>query len=138
MDADHTAVDSGHTHASGTSGCITGVVFTANGKPLAWRRDDVNLYEFHLTVPEGVTTLHAHLDCIVTSRVSQKLAVLEWEKLLLYPARYAGEGHSDSAVAEGAGRMGHRHSADAGERGTVSGAGGGKHDGVCGDECGAA
>jgi predicted metalloprotease with PDZ domain len=46
----------------------------------------VDLYEFHLTIPEGVTTLHAHLDCIVTARISQKLAVLEWEKLLLYPA----------------------------------------------------
>ena len=65
---------------------ITGVVFTANGKPIPWRRDDVDLYAFHLTIPEGVTTLHAHLDCIVTARVSQKLAVLEWEKLLLYPA----------------------------------------------------
>ena len=65
---------------------IAGVVFTADGKPLAWRRDDVNLYEFHLTVPEGVTTVHAHVDCIVTARLSQKLAVLEWEKLMLYPA----------------------------------------------------
>jgi predicted metalloprotease with PDZ domain len=65
---------------------ITGVVFTANGQPLTWRRDDVDLYEFHLTIPAGVTTLHAHLDCIVTARVTQKIAVLEWEKLLLYPA----------------------------------------------------
>ncbi len=65
---------------------ITGVVFTANGKVLPWRRDDEDLYQFHVTVPAGVTTLHAHLDCIVTARVSQKLAVLEWEKLLLYPA----------------------------------------------------
>jgi predicted metalloprotease with PDZ domain len=65
---------------------ITGVVFTANGKVLPWRRDDEDLYEFHVTVPAGVTTLHAHLDCIVTARLSQKLAVLEWEKLLLYPA----------------------------------------------------
>lgn len=65
---------------------ITGVVFTANGKPLPWRRDDVNLYEFHLTIPAGATRLHAHLDCIVTHRISQKMAVLEWEKLLLYPA----------------------------------------------------
>jgi predicted metalloprotease with PDZ domain len=37
-------------------------------------------------VPKGVTTLHAHLDCIVTSRATDKIAVLEWEKLLLYPA----------------------------------------------------
>jgi predicted metalloprotease with PDZ domain len=34
-----------------------------------------------------VTTIHAHLDCIVTERVSQKMAVLEWERLLLYPAK---------------------------------------------------
>ncbi|MGA1982339.1 MAG: M61 family peptidase [Acidobacteriaceae bacterium] len=65
---------------------ITGVVFTAAGKTLEWRRDDVNLYEFHLTIPQGVTSLHAHLDCIVTARATTKLAVLEWEKLLLYPA----------------------------------------------------
>jgi len=65
---------------------ITGVVFTANGQILSWRRDDVNLFEFHLLVPKGVTSLHAHLDCIVTSRATPKLAVLEWEKLLLYPA----------------------------------------------------
>src|SRR4051812_27338441 len=25
---------------------ITGVVFTANGQTLAWRRDDINLFEF--------------------------------------------------------------------------------------------
>ena len=65
---------------------ITGVVFTANGKTLPWRRDDVDLYEFHVDVPKGVTTLHAHLDCIVLARVTDKMAVLEWEKLLLYPA----------------------------------------------------
>lgn len=65
---------------------ITGVVFTVNGKAIPWRRDDVDLYEFHVTVPKGATTLHAHLDCIVTARLSQKMAVLEWEKLLLYPA----------------------------------------------------
>jgi len=65
---------------------IVGVVFTANGKPLPWRRDDVDMYEFHIDVPPGVTTLHAHLDCIVTSRVSNKMGVLEWEKLMIYPA----------------------------------------------------
>lgn len=65
---------------------IVGVVFTANGKPLPWRRDDVDMYEFHIDIPPGVTTLHAHLDCIVTSRVSNKMAVLEWERLMIYPA----------------------------------------------------
>jgi predicted metalloprotease with PDZ domain len=76
----------GNHRPTGPVDDITGVVFTANGKVLPWRRDDEDLYEFHVTVPAGVTTLHAHLDCIVTSRISQKMAVLEWEKLLLYPA----------------------------------------------------
>ena len=76
----------GDHRPTGPAEDITGVVFTANGQTLPWRRDDTNLYEFHLTIPAGVTTLHAHLDCIVTSRVTSKFAVLEWEKLLLYPA----------------------------------------------------
>lgn len=70
----------------GPASNITGVVFTAGGKTLAWRRDDVNLYELHVEVPKGVTTLHAHLDCIATRRLTQTMAVLEWEGLLLYPA----------------------------------------------------
>src|SRR5277367_3561295 len=76
----------GNHRPTGPVDDITGVVFTANGKVLPWRRDEEDLYEFHVTVPAGVTTLHAQLDCIVTARISQKLAVLEWEKLLLYPA----------------------------------------------------
>ncbi len=76
----------GHHRPLGFAENITGVVFTANGQPLAWRRDDVDLYEFHVTIPEGVTTLHAHLDCIVLINNTQKLAVLDWETLLLYPA----------------------------------------------------
>lgn len=76
----------GNHRPTGPVDAITGVVFTVDGKPVTWRRDDVDLYEFHVTVPAGAATLHAHLDCIVTARVTQKLAVLEWEKLLLYPA----------------------------------------------------
>ena len=76
----------GNHRPTGPVDDITGVVFTVNGQPLPWRRDDVDLYQFHLTIPKGVTTLHAHLDCIVISRISEKIATLEWEKLLLYPA----------------------------------------------------
>ena len=77
----------GNHRPTGPVSDITGVVFTANGQnrcpgaATTW----ISI-EFHLDIPQGVTTLHAHLDCIVTARVSQKLAVLEWEKLMLYPA----------------------------------------------------
>ena len=81
----------GNHRPTGPVDDITGVVFTAAGKVLPWRRDDVDLYAFHLVVPAGVTTLHAHLDCIVNARATTKMAVLEWEKLLLYPAGIPGK-----------------------------------------------
>jgi predicted metalloprotease with PDZ domain len=79
----------GNHRPTGPVSEITGVVFTIGGKSIEWRRDDVDLYQFHVNIPPGTTTLHAHLDCIVTARLSQKMAVLEWEKLLLYPAHTA-------------------------------------------------
>jgi predicted metalloprotease with PDZ domain len=75
----------GHHSPGNTLADITGVVFTANGKTLPWRRDDIDLYKFHLTVPAGTNSIHAHLDCIATN-ATNNLAVLEWERLLLYPA----------------------------------------------------
>ena len=76
----------GNHRPTGAVDDITGVVFTANGQTLPWHRDDVELYQYHVTIPKGVTSLHVHLDCIVLYRISQKLAMLEWEKLMLYPA----------------------------------------------------
>ena len=75
---------------NGPAASIVGIVFTAvlNGQAqtLPWRRDDVNLYEFHVDVPAGVTSLHAHLDSLINARISREMACLEWQKLLLYPA----------------------------------------------------
>jgi predicted metalloprotease with PDZ domain len=76
----------GNHRPTGPVDQITGVVFTADGKVIPWTRDETDLYQFHVVVPPGVTILHAHLDCIVLGRASDKIAVLEWEKLLLYPA----------------------------------------------------
>ncbi len=76
----------GNHRPTGPADNIVGVVFSVDGKPIPWRRDDTDLYEFHVNVPSGVTSLHAHLDCIVLARASDKIAVLEWEKLLLYPS----------------------------------------------------
>lgn len=75
------------THApGGPLADLTGVVFTANGQTLKWRRDDVNLAEFHVEVPKGVSTVHVHLDSITSHRVTRNMSVLEWERLMMYPA----------------------------------------------------
>jgi predicted metalloprotease with PDZ domain len=81
---------------------LAGVEFTANGKPISWRRDDVNMYAFHLDVPPGVTTIDAKLDFLATASpsgfsagasTSANLCLLSWNELLLYP-----EGYSASEV----------------------------------------
>src|SRR5580704_2785289 len=73
---------------------LAGVRMTANGQPVPWHRDDVDIYEFHIDVPPGVSTLDVALDFISppeaggfssgASNTSQ-LAVLSWNQLLLYP-----------------------------------------------------
>ena len=64
---------------------ITGLRFEADGKTIPWHRDPVNTYEYHLDIPAGVATLHAHLDCVFAG-ATRTTAVLEWEDLMLYPA----------------------------------------------------
>ena len=79
---------------------LTGLKFTANGQAIPWRRDDIEMYAIHLNVPAGVTTLEASLDYtspvesgIYTSgaTASDKLAVVNWNTLVLYPAGYSAE-----------------------------------------------
>ena len=81
---------------------LAGIEFTAGGKPVPWRRDDVNMYAFHLQIPAGVTTLDAKLDFLATASptgfsagasTSANLCLLSWNELLLYP-----EGYSASEV----------------------------------------
>ncbi len=79
----------------------TGIRFTANGQTIPWRRDDVEMYAYHLTIPAGVTQLEATLeyDSPVAGEggfsagptATAKLAVLSWNQLLLYPAGYAAD-----------------------------------------------
>ncbi len=74
---------------------LTGLEFSANGKRIPWRRDLLDMYTFHLTIPAGDRTLNVSLDYIepeMTSGFSagasatDKLAVISWNQNLLYPA----------------------------------------------------
>lgn len=73
---------------------LAGIRMTANGQPIPWRRDDVNIYEFHIDVPAGVSTLDVALDFIAPpdsagftsgSSTTSQLAIVSWNQLLLYP-----------------------------------------------------
>jgi predicted metalloprotease with PDZ domain len=59
------------------------------GKPLAWQRDLVDMYAFHVHVPDGVTTLHVSFDFLMTQddvMGTPDILVLNWNRVVLYPA----------------------------------------------------
>jgi predicted metalloprotease with PDZ domain len=81
----------------GPTGPITdlaGLKITANGRTIPWKRDSVNLYAFHLTVPSGAAAIDVVFDFISPPEASgfssgasatTELAVLNWNQFLLYP-----------------------------------------------------
>jgi predicted metalloprotease with PDZ domain len=73
---------------------MAGFVVTANGQPVKWERDKVEMYAFHLTVAPGVSSLDLKLDFLATAAAtgfsagastSENLAMLSWNTLLVYP-----------------------------------------------------
>ena len=71
-----------------------GLFITANGQPLKWERDPVEMYFYHLTIPTGVTSITVKQDYLATPNganftaggsTSANLAVLSWNTLILYP-----------------------------------------------------
>jgi predicted metalloprotease with PDZ domain len=81
----------------GPTGPITNLVglkVQGAGKPIAWKRDSVNVFAFHIDVPSGVTSLDVAFDFISTpeaggftsaASTTSELAVLNWNQFLLYP-----------------------------------------------------
>jgi predicted metalloprotease with PDZ domain len=81
---------------------VAGLRFTANGQTLTWRRDLLDGWTFHVNVPAGVSSVEASLDFISPAGKTQgvytggasatdKLAVLSWNTLLLYPAGWTSD-----------------------------------------------
>src|SRR3981081_3585732 len=80
---------------------LTGLKFTASGKTLQWRRDLLDGFTFHVEVPAGEKKHIANLDYAspasfepgYTSGLSatEKLYIVNWNTLLLYPAGYGSD-----------------------------------------------
>jgi predicted metalloprotease with PDZ domain len=73
---------------------LVGLKFSSGGNSIPWRRDDVNMFAFHLDVPPAATSLDAAFDFISPpeepgfssgSSATTRLAVLSWNQLVLYP-----------------------------------------------------
>ncbi|MEO8072247.1 MAG: PDZ domain-containing protein [Acidobacteriota bacterium] len=72
---------------TGTLNDIVNLYITANGKQLAWRRDDVEMFEFHLTIPNGVKEVEIAFDDVSQpgTIASANLSRIKWNRLILYP-----------------------------------------------------
>jgi predicted metalloprotease with PDZ domain len=73
---------------------FVGLKISADGKAIPWKRDDVDMFAFHVDVPSGIKTLDLTYDYISPSEASgsreppsttAKLAVLNWYTVTLYP-----------------------------------------------------
>jgi predicted metalloprotease with PDZ domain len=67
--------------------------FEANGKPLTWTRDPLEVHAFHVDLPEGareVVARFVNTSPLQTSEgritMTQEMLNLQWEKMSLYPA----------------------------------------------------
>jgi predicted metalloprotease with PDZ domain len=74
---------------------LSGLRFTANGQTLKWRRDTLDGFTLFIDVPSGANEVSAELDFLspatyeqgfsAGSSATDKLAVISWNQVLLYP-----------------------------------------------------
>lgn len=71
------------------------IITTPAGERVKWERDPVDMYSFHITVPQGATSLNIKMDFLATAAAegfsagastSANLALLSWNELVVYPA----------------------------------------------------
>ena len=53
---------------------VAGIRFSANGQRLAWRRDPLEVDAFHLTVPEGASSVTAEFDFLTPTGSGRRSA----------------------------------------------------------------
>ena len=72
---------------------VTGLKFEAEGKTIPWERDLLDVFTFHLEIPRGISHLDASFDVIEPDggSATDKLMVLEWNEVVLYPADVPAE-----------------------------------------------
>ncbi len=72
---------------------VAGLVISANGKPIPWLRDRVDMWAFHVDVPKGATSLDLAFQYLAPvrpqqGRISNNFANVKWNAVLFYPAGY--------------------------------------------------
>ncbi len=91
----------GNHRPSGPIANVTGIKMEAAGQTLAWQRDPVDMYAFHVDVPAGASELQVSFDTITNDgsagasgpAATSNVLDLNWNQVVLYP-----QGASSDAV----------------------------------------
>src|SRR4029077_9572063 len=76
---------------SGPINDLAGLHISANGQPLLWKRDSIELFAFRIDVPQGASSIDVKLDFLSAASGSNsvsstsELAMLSWNQMILYP-----------------------------------------------------
>jgi predicted metalloprotease with PDZ domain len=79
---------------TGTISDMTNFFIKAAGKPLVWKRDDVEMFAFRCDIPEGVTEIEVTFDDAMQSDtlMSEETGRIKWNRLFLYPQGASSDG----------------------------------------------
>jgi predicted metalloprotease with PDZ domain len=90
----------GEHSPTGTINDMVDLRITADGKPVEWQRDDVEMFAFHLTVPRGAKMLTISFDDVSQpgTTMTSQLARIKWNRLILYPRGSASDSVQVAAV----------------------------------------
>ena len=80
---------------------VVGLHIRANGKDVAWRRDDVDMFAIHLDVPADTSKVELDFDLAFKSGsiASPNFARIKWNRLLWYPQGSASDAvHFEAAI----------------------------------------
>jgi predicted metalloprotease with PDZ domain len=74
---------------------ISGLMVTADGKALAWTRDPVNVFAFHVPLPSTVSSIDVDFQYLAPpareygrAETTPRILTLDWDAVTLYPAGY--------------------------------------------------
>jgi len=81
---------------------LVGLRLMANGSPLEWRRDPIDMFTFHCYIPVGADMIDISLDYLSASTIfgsgygespnaTASLLIVVWNYLLLYPQSHASD-----------------------------------------------
>jgi predicted metalloprotease with PDZ domain len=73
---------------------LAGLKFSSGSREIPWQQDDIDMYAFNLVVPQGITSIEASLDFLISApgptidfsaSGAGNLFILMWNQVVLYP-----------------------------------------------------